>query len=195
MIQSGNQSSKDVAPGTVIPNWVDPNATQKKPTITPGTINEGDSEYVKTQKEIEARRSSELGRLDEAANERQKLYDQMMTKSDDAHKSLLSSIKSSFDATRAKMVDTNSRFNARASQNQYLINGFRYTPQQSEGMVYDTEQYGLQKLGEIDGQYAAALNAAQTAKDERDYKNLGDLMTNLDNLAKDRLNVLKDMAT
>lgn len=117
-----------------------------------------------------------------------------MAKSDASHQDLLTSIKTQFDQTRNKMVDTNSRFNQITSQNQYLVNGFRYTPQQAEGMVYDTEQAGLAKLGALDSQYSAALTAAQTAKDERDYKNLGDLMDNLDKLQKDRLTILNDMA-
>lgn len=62
-------------------------------------------------------------------------------------------------------------------------------------MVYDAEQAGLSRLAAIDSQYAEALQKAQTAKDERDYKNLNDLMNNLDKIAQDRRTVLQEMAT
>lgn len=184
--------NKSVAGKTVNVTGGQPTTTTQT-TTTPAPT-EWESEYVKTQREIEAQRKAALEKLDASAAERQSLYDSMMAKSDASHQDLLTSIKTQFDQTRNKMVDTNSRFNQITSQNQYLVNGFRYTPQQAEGMVYDTEQAGLAKLGALDSQYSAALTAAQTAKDERDYKNLGDLMDNLDKLQKDRLTILNDMA-
>jgi len=183
-------------------NILTPEVTGKPTTPAPTTTTpttpaptETESEYTKTLRDIDTKRQSEFDKMNAADEERRKQYESMMKKSDGSHALLIENIKTQFDSTRRKMLDTNSRFNAITRQNQYLINGLRYTPQQAEGMIYDAEQAGLSRLADLDTQYADVLLKAQTAKDDKDYKNLNDLMTNLEGLANDRLAALNDMAT
>lgn len=103
--------------------------------------------------------------------------------------------KNQFSSLRVKLEDSNRRFLMRTTQGQYLNNGFRYTPQQSEGLVYDAEQAGLARLADLNQKEAQALQMALQAKNADDYKALAQYTSDVRNIQADRLTTLDKMNT
>lgn len=81
----------------------------------------------------------------------------------------------------------------KTAQGQYLNNGFRYTPQSAEGMVYDAEQAGLARLSDLNLNESIALQKALQAKNENDYAALESYTNAVRNIQNDRLNTLTQM--
>jgi hypothetical protein len=122
-----------------------------------------------------------------------KRYDDLKVSSDEAYNQLVENTKKQFEITRQKLTDSNRRYEGRTKQLQYLNNGFRYTPQQSEGMLYDVEQAGIAKLGELNLQESRALNEALIAKNNNDYAALAQQTDAIRSIQNDRLNTIAQM--
>lgn len=122
-------------------------------------------------------------------------YDALKISGDTAYNQLVENTKTQFAWLRTQLTDANRRFEMKTSQGQYLNNGFRYTPQSSEGMVYDAEQAGLAKLGDLNLKESTALQMALEAKNNNDYKALADYTSAVRNIQNDRMNTIRDMTT
>lgn len=144
------------------------------------------TQILNSQSEIYTQQSAQL-------DETKKAYDALKVSGDSAYNSLIDTTKALFSSTRTKLNDSNRRFEAKTAQGQYLNNGFRYTPQQSEGMVYDAEQAGIARLTDLDLQESVALQKALDAKNANDYKALADYTDTVRNLQNDKLNTLTQM--
>lgn len=60
-------------------------------------------------------------------------------------------------------------------------------------MVYDAEQAGLAKLGDLNSKESQALQMALQAKNENDYAALAEYTNAVRNIQNDRMNTLKSM--
>jgi hypothetical protein len=60
-------------------------------------------------------------------------------------------------------------------------------------MLYDVEQAGIAKLGELNLQESRALNEALIAKNNNDYKALAQQTDTIRNIQNDRLNTIAQM--
>lgn len=190
-----NLNKETTQPESTNTPWGTNTGWSKTTTTTSNTPTGEEDEYTKSLRLINEKKQAELDALDAEKTRREEEYQKLKSTADEQQKQLLDQINAQYNTIENEMRDTNSRFNAITNQNQYSINGFRYTPQQSAGMVYDTEQYGIKKLQEIQNQRASVLLQAARAKTEKDYEALNEHMTALNQLSKDRLSVLNEMAT
>lgn len=122
-----------------------------------------------------------------------KRYEELKVSGDTAYNQLVENTKTQFAGLRTQLTDANRRFEMKTSQGQYLNNGFRYTPQSSEGMVYDAEQAGLAKLGDLNLKESTALQMALEAKNENDYNALEKYTNAVRNIQNDRMNTIRAM--
>jgi len=120
-------------------------------------------------------------------------YDALKVSGDQAYNQLVENTKTQFAGLRTQLTDSNKRFEAKTSQGQYLNNGFRYTPQASEGMVYDAEQAGLAKLGDLNLKESQALQMALAAKNADDYAALAQYTDDVRAIQQDRINTITQM--
>lgn len=120
-------------------------------------------------------------------------YDALKVSGDAAYNQLVENTKTQFAGLRTQLTDSNKRFEAKTSQGQYLNNGFRYTPQASEGMVYDAEQAGLAKLGDLNLKESQALQMALAAKNADDYAALAQYTDDVRAIQQDRINTITQM--
>lgn len=188
---------KKVSWGKTVTNTVTSNWKTTK-TYSDGTTETTDSGISETTGT--PNRNNILDETKNIYSEQEKLdadirsrYEKLQVQGDDAYNSQVKYIGELFSATRKKLTDSNARFEAKTSQGQYLNNGFRYTPQSSEGMVYDAEQAGIARLGDLNLQEAQALQLALKAKQDQDYKALGEYTTAVRNIQKDRIDTLTEM--
>ena len=133
---------------------------------------------------------SEIDKLDQDIKDR---YAALQRSGDEAYNQLVANTQNMFASTRAKFNDSNKRFESKTSQGQYLNNGFRYTPQASEGMVYDAEQYGIARLADLDAQESQALQMALSAKNSDDYDALQAYTDDVRSIQQDKINLLDKM--
>lgn len=146
------------------------------------------TQILNSQKDIYNQQSDFLDKTTQA-------YDALKVSGNASYNDLVNTTKALFDSTRTKLTDSNRRFEAKTAQGQYLNNGFRYTPQQSEGMVYDAEQAGIARLTDLNLQESVALQKALEAKNTNDYKALTDYTTAVRNIQEDKLKTLTQMTT
>lgn len=124
-----------------------------------------------------------------------KRYDDLKISGDVAYNQLVDNTKAQFSSLRTQLTDANRRFEMKTSQGQYLNNGFRYTPQSSEGMVYDAEQAWLAKLGDLNLKESTALQMALSAKNDNDYAALAQYTNAVRSIQQDRMSTIQAMTT
>jgi hypothetical protein len=174
---SGGKTTKTYSDGT----------TETTDVGTPG--------QVTTQRDVLDQQNALLSDSDKLDTELRDRYAALQVWADESYKQLVTNTQNMFASTRTKLTDSNRRFEMKTSQGQYLNNWFRYTPQSSEGMVYDAEQAGIAKLADLDVQESEALRLAMVAKNTNDYKALNDYTTAVRNIQADKLATLRDMTT
>lgn len=190
---------KKVTGGKTVTNTVTSNGKTTK-TYSDGTTETTDSGVSETTGTPDRRQL-----LDETKNiysEQEKLqaevskrFDDLKVSGDNAYNDLVENTKKQFAGLRTQLTDANRRFEMKTSQGQYLNNGFRYTPQSSEGMVYDAEQAGLSKLADLNLKESTALQMALTAKNNNDYDALESYTNTVRGIQNDRINTIKEMTT
>lgn len=162
-------------------------------TYSDGTTETTDTAIIDTNKDVLDKQNvllSETDKLDQDIKDR---YAALQRSWDEAYNQLVTNTQNMFASTRAKLNDSNKRFESKTSQGQYLNNGFRYTPQASEGMVYDAEQYGIARLADLDAQESQALQMALSAKNEDDYAALQAYTDDVRSIQQDKINLLDKM--
>lgn len=162
-------------------------------TYSDGTTETTDTAIIDTNQDVLDKQNvllSETDKLDQDIKDR---YAALQRSGDEAYNQLVANTQNMFASTRAKVNDSSKRFESKTSQGQYLNNGFRYTPQASEGMVYDAEQYGIARLADLDAQESQALQMALSAKNADDYAALQAYTDDVRSIQQDKINLLDKM--
>lgn len=167
-------------------------------TYSDGTTDTTDNTWnsqVTTQKDVLNEQNVLLSESDKLDKEIRDRYAALQRSGDDAYNQLVKNTQDMFASTRAKLNDSNKRFESKTSQGQYLNNWFRYTPQASEGMVYDAEQYWIARLADLDNQESQALQMALSAKNDKDYAALQKYTDSVRSIQQDKVNILDRMTS
>jgi hypothetical protein len=122
-------------------------------------------------------------------------YAALQSKHDASYNRQLANISSSFDLLKTQMAESNSRYEGSVKQNQYSINGFRYSPNQAEGLVHQAEVDGLNKLAENEAKRAELISKAEQAKLENDHTVLNETIKLVHQNTADRLNIIQEIRT
>lgn len=174
-------------------NGVDQNVagSTQQTTNTSGASNTNGMEELNrtvtdSMKQMQTEQTDYLNKIKEG-------YATLKTNNDALYNKTIDGINSRFDSLRTQLTDLNSRYTAKTTQNQYAINGFRYTPQQAEGMIYQAESAGISKLQDLENERATAIMKANEAKQNDDTRALNDSMTLIQKNFDNRMKVIQEM--
>lgn len=129
----------------------------------------------------------------DAMNKIKESYEKLKVGNDALYAKTIDGINSRFDGLRTQLTNVNSTFTDKVTQNQYNINGFRYTPQQAEGMIYQAETAGINKLQDLEGERAQAIIKANEAKQNDDARMLNEQMDLVQQNFENRMKVINQM--
>lgn len=127
---------------------------------------------------------------DAVVNELKTNYEKLKTSNDVIYNRSVDGINNQFSGLRTMLQDANSRFTAKTAQNMYEIGGFRYTPQQADGLVYQAEIKGINELQNLENKRSSLILEADKAKIDQNASLFNDLMGKIRQNTQDRLDTI-----
>lgn len=116
--------------------------------------------------------------------ERNAMYDSYKQGLDQAHQSLIDSIKVQADQQRIKMEELNKKALGLKTVQGFRTGSAEYTPEIDTGILKAEEEEGMARLDEIDANMKIAIAQAVSAKTAKDFELLNARLNTIDQLQK-----------